>query len=79
MPRSERFFVGDDFAHLHLVDATHPDRDDDVMQQVEARIGRGVPVLTVLNKIDLTAEPARTAFDEPLAAVERQVVGGFHG
>jgi tRNA modification GTPase len=38
---------------LHLVDSVHPDRDEDVMQQVHARVGRGVPVLTVLNKIDL--------------------------
>jgi tRNA modification GTPase len=44
---------------LHLVDASHPDRDEDVMQQVESRIGRGVPVLTVLNKIDLTREAPR--------------------
>ena len=28
-------------AVLHLVDATHPDRDEDVMRQVEARVGRG--------------------------------------
>jgi tRNA modification GTPase len=40
-------------AVLHLVDAQRPDRDADVMRQVEARIGRGVPLLTVLNKIDL--------------------------
>jgi len=44
---------------LHLVDATHPDRDEDVMRQVEARVGRGVPVLTVLNKIDLAAQEPR--------------------
>lgn len=46
-------------AVLHLVDATHPDRDEEVMREVEARIGRGVPVLTVLNKIDLASVPAR--------------------
>jgi tRNA modification GTPase len=46
-------------AVLHLVDATHPDRDEEVMREVEARIGRGVPVLTVLNKIDLAGVPAR--------------------
>ena len=46
-------------AVLHLVDAMRPDRDEDVMQQVRARVGRGVPVLTVLNKIDLAAEPPR--------------------
>jgi tRNA modification GTPase len=46
-------------AVLHLVDATHPDRDEDVMRQVEARVGRGVPVVTVLNKIDLAGQPPR--------------------
>jgi len=46
-------------AVLHLVDATHPDRDEDVMRQVDARIARGVPVLTVLNKIDLAGQPPR--------------------
>ncbi|MGB3428939.1 MAG: tRNA uridine-5-carboxymethylaminomethyl(34) synthesis GTPase MnmE [Burkholderiaceae bacterium] len=43
-------------AVLHLVDSVHPDRDEDVMQQVHARVGRGVPVLTVLNKIDLAGQ-----------------------
>jgi len=42
---------------LHLVDAMHPDRDEDVMRQVGSRVGRGVPVLTVLNKIDLIGRP----------------------
>jgi tRNA modification GTPase len=46
-------------AVLHLVDALRPDDDEDVMQQVHARVGRGVPVLTVLNKIDLGAPPPR--------------------
>jgi tRNA modification GTPase len=46
-------------AVLHLVDATHPDRDEDVMRQVEAGVGRGVPVLTVLNKIDLAGQSPR--------------------
>jgi tRNA modification GTPase len=46
-------------AVLHIVDAAHPDRDEDVMRQVEARIGRDVPVLTVRNKIDLTGESPR--------------------
>ncbi|MGZ8982178.1 MAG: tRNA modification GTPase, partial [Burkholderiaceae bacterium] len=50
-------------AVLHLVDAMHPDRDADVMRQVEARVGRGVPVLTVLNKIDLAAQPPRVDGD----------------
>ena len=44
-------------AVLHLVDAMHPDRDEDVMRQVGARVGRGVRVLTVLNKIDLAGRP----------------------
>jgi tRNA modification GTPase len=38
---------------LHLVDARQPQPDQAVMNQVCARIGRGVPVLTVVNKIDL--------------------------
>ena len=40
-------------AILHLVDANHPHSDSDVMDAVAARTGRGVQVLTVLNKIDL--------------------------
>jgi tRNA modification GTPase len=45
-------------AVLHLIDASAPRADDDVLQQVDARIGRGVPLITVINKIDLTGEPA---------------------
>ena len=44
---------------LHIVDATHPAADEDVLQQVQARTGRGVPVVTVENKIDLTGAPAQ--------------------
>ena len=43
---------------LHLVDATHPAADVEVMQQVRVHARRGVPVLTVANKIDLTGERA---------------------
>jgi tRNA modification GTPase len=41
---------------LHLVDAASPAADADVLRQVSARAGRGVPLLTVFNKIDLTGE-----------------------
>ena len=50
-------------AVLHLVDAGRPEGDEDVMRQVRARVGRGVPVLTVLNKIDLAAQPPRVVGD----------------
>jgi tRNA modification GTPase len=50
-------------AVLHLVDAGRPEGDEDVMRQVRARVGRGVPVLTVLNKIDLVAQPPRVDGD----------------
>jgi tRNA modification GTPase len=42
---------------LHLVDATAPAGDAEVLQQVQTRARRGVPLLTVANKIDLTGEP----------------------
>lgn len=43
-------------AVLHLVDATQPAADAEVLAQVTAHAGRGVPLLTVVNKIDLTGE-----------------------
>ncbi len=43
---------------LHLVDAAAPAADDDVLAWVTEHAGRGVPVLTVVNKIDLTGAPA---------------------
>jgi tRNA modification GTPase len=46
-------------AVLHLVDAAHPERDEEVMREVEARVARGVSVLTVLNKIDLAGDSPR--------------------
>jgi tRNA modification GTPase len=43
---------------LHLVDAEAPATDAEVLQQVGEHVGRGVPLLTVVNKIDLSgAEP----------------------
>lgn len=48
---------------LHLVDATQPAADAHALAQVAARSGRGVPLLTVRNKIDLTGEPAGARAD----------------
>jgi tRNA modification GTPase len=39
---------------LNIVDASHPAADTEVLAQVRARAQRGVPVITVINKIDLT-------------------------
>jgi len=41
---------------LHLVDAADPSADAEVLELVSRRTGRGVPLLTVINKIDLTGE-----------------------
>ena len=49
---------------LHLVDAASPAADAAVPEQVRGHAGRGVPLLTVVNKIDLTGE-------QPSAAGER--------
>lgn len=38
---------------LHIVDATQSADDSAVLQQVNERIGRDVPLMTVINKIDL--------------------------
>ncbi|HQR20856.1 MAG TPA: tRNA uridine-5-carboxymethylaminomethyl(34) synthesis GTPase MnmE [Burkholderiaceae bacterium] len=44
---------------LHLVDAAAPSADADVLARVASRTRRGAPLLTVINKIDLTgAAPA---------------------
>jgi tRNA modification GTPase len=45
---------------LHLVDALRPSADADVLARVTARTGRGVPLLTVVNKIDLTGALPRS-------------------
>ena len=44
---------------LHLVDATRPAADAEVLEQVSRHAGRDVPLLTVLNKIDLAGQPPR--------------------
>jgi tRNA modification GTPase len=44
-------------AVLHLVDANQAGADAEVMSLVAARIGRGVPLLTIVNKIDLAGQP----------------------
>ena len=44
---------------LHLVDAAAPAADAEALAWVTERAGRGVPVLTVVNKIDLTAAAPR--------------------
>jgi tRNA modification GTPase len=41
---------------LHLVDASAPAADAEVLAQVGRHAGRGVQVLTVANKVDLTGE-----------------------
>jgi tRNA modification GTPase len=41
---------------LHLVDATRPSADAEVLARVRERTGRGVPLVTVVNKIDLTGD-----------------------
>jgi tRNA modification GTPase len=46
---------------LHLVDATRGTDEDDVLQRVRGHVRRGVPVITVVNKIDLTGARARAA------------------
>jgi tRNA modification GTPase len=41
---------------LHLVDASAPAADAEALAEVNRHAGRGVPVLTVINKVDLTGE-----------------------
>ncbi len=48
---------------VHLVDAARPSADADVLVRVAARTRRGVPLLTVVNKIDLTRDAARVEGD----------------
>ncbi|MGE5337587.1 MAG: tRNA uridine-5-carboxymethylaminomethyl(34) synthesis GTPase MnmE [Gemmatimonadota bacterium] len=50
-------------AVLHLVDAARPASDADVLMRVQERIGPSVPLLTVINKIDLAGERARIEGD----------------
>lgn len=51
---------------LHLIDAGRPEAeqaDAEVLARVKERIGRGVPVLTVVNKIDLAGAAPRVEAD----------------
>ncbi len=51
---------------LHLVDASRPEgeqADAEVLARVRERIGRGVPVLTVVNKVDLVQQAPRVEGD----------------
>jgi tRNA modification GTPase len=48
---------------VHLVEAARPSPDADVLAQVTARTRRGIPLLTVVNKIDLTGVAARVEGD----------------
>jgi len=57
---------------LHLVDAQQPAADAEVLARVEEKVGRGVPVLTVVNKIDLTG-------DAPLATGDRVLLSARTG
>ena len=62
-------------AVLHLVDATAPSADAEVLRQVEAAIGRGVPLLTVVNKIDLTG--AAPGVDGAVVALSAKTGAGI--
>ena len=44
---------------LHIVDGTRPTDDVDVLRSVQQRTGRAVPLLTIVNKIDLLNLPPR--------------------
>jgi len=57
---------------LHLVDAQQPAADTEVLARVEEKVGRGVPLLTVVNKIDLTGEA-------PLAVDDRVLLSARTG
>ena len=48
---------------LHLVDATAPAADAELLEEVSRRAGRGVPLLTVLNKVDLSGEQPKAERD----------------
>jgi tRNA modification GTPase len=63
---------------LHLVDAARPDLDEQVLAQVAARMRRGVPVLTVGNKIDLTGVAPRVEGDTILlSALDGRGIDGL--
>jgi len=63
---------------VHLVDAARPSADADVLAQVAARTRRGVPVLTVVNKIDLGGAPPQVDGDTiHLSALDGRGVDGL--
>jgi tRNA modification GTPase len=62
---------------LHIVDATNPAADADVLEQVQARTRRGVPVVTVENKIDLTRAPAQESVER--VALSAKTGAGLDG
>ena len=63
---------------LHLVDAAQPSADADVLARVAARTRRGVPVLTVVNKIDLTGATPRVDGDTiHLSALDGRGIDGL--
>jgi tRNA modification GTPase len=49
---------------LHIVDAQAPAADAEVLERVRAQVGRHVPLVTVVNKIDLAGIAPRVADDE---------------
>jgi tRNA modification GTPase len=56
---------------LHLIDATAPAADAEVLSRVTTQIGRAVPLVTVFNKIDLTGEaPHADATSVHLSALD---------
>jgi tRNA modification GTPase len=62
---------------LHIVDATNPAADWEVLRQVQERTRRGVPVVTVENKIDLTGAPARASAER--VALSAKTGAGLDG
>jgi tRNA modification GTPase len=65
-------------AVLHLVDAVRPSADGEVLAQIAARTRPGVPVLTIVNKIDLTGDRPRTEGDAIyLSALDGRGIDGL--
>jgi tRNA modification GTPase len=62
---------------LHIVDATQPAADSEILEQVQAQTQRGVTLLTVVNKIDLTGAPAMVDGDR--VALSARTGAGLDG
>jgi tRNA modification GTPase len=62
---------------LHLVDASNPAADAETLQQVRAHTQRGVPLVTVVNKIDLTGAAAEVDGDR--VALSAKTGAGLDG